>query len=378
MATRGPARGFLAAFFGGLLVLFGGVLAVTAGIDPYGLSPLDPDLGSLNSRRMERRQLDRMIKPIEAIERQPKTLLLGTSRVRQGFAAAGFDGTGLAPVYNLGLNFSSLDESTALLETILPYLPSVKTIVFEFNFVHYHLPKGPHGVPVSTADLLHDLATAFLSTDALAASVRTVLQNRNYTGHYYWIHPDGMMVMSPASMLQDIENFYANVVTPFHVFQSGPVQAKILSDLRAICDRYRIDCIFAVLPYLPNDLAYYDETGNFASFVQAKRELLEAGFPVLDMTLFNPVTAEPLSDGMTYWTDVNHFKPLVGGYIADRLAGRENPSIPESFGIWLTEENFAPRMAEWRAGLDAWKAAHPEAVSRIRATLARKASVPPQ
>ncbi|MEQ8349102.1 MAG: hypothetical protein RIB84_16200 [Sneathiellaceae bacterium] len=369
-----PARRFVAVFLIGLLASFGGILAVTAGIDPYGLSPLDPDLGSLNAIRMERRQLDRMIKPLEAIEQQPRTLLLGTSRVRQGFDGDSFAGTGLAPAYNLGINFSSLNESTTLLETILPFLPSVETIVFEFNFVHYYYPKGPQGVPAGWQDLLHNLATAFLSTDAVAASIRTVLANRNYSGHYFWIEEDGLMFMSPASMVQDIENFFTNVVRPFPRFASGPVQQGMLQHLKAICDRHGIRCIFAVLPYLPADLAYSDINGNWDGLVAAKREIM-ADFPILDMTMFNRITTEPLSDGMTYWTDVNHFKPLVGSYIADRLAGRENPEIPENFGIWLTGETFAARMAEWRAGMDAWKAAHPDAVARIQASLERNPPV---
>lgn len=363
-----PARRFLACYLLGLIATFGAVLTVTAGVDPYGLSPLHPDLGSFNAVRMERRQLDRMIKPLEAIERQPKTLLLGTSRVRQGFDADDFAGTDLAPVYNLGINFSGLVESAVLLETILPFLPSVETIVFEFNFVHYYMAKGPKGVPTSWADLLHDLATAFLSTDALAASARTVFANRNYIGHFYWIEEDGLMFMSPASMLKDLENYFAHVVRPFPRFEAGPQQTSMLQHLKTICDRYGVRCIFAALPYLPVDLAYYDMTGNWDRLASSKRDVLEH-FPLLDLTMFNRITEEPLADKMTYWTDVNHFTPLVGSYIADRLAGRENPEIPENFGIWLAEEDLAQRMAEWRDGLDAWRDAHPDYVRRIRASL---------
>lgn len=319
-----PARRFVAVFLIGLLASFGGILAVTAGIDPYGLSPLDPDLGSLNAIRMERRQLDRMIKPLEAIEQQPRTLLLGTSRVRQGFDGDSFAGTGLAPAYNLGINFSSLNESTTLLETILPFLPSVETIVFEFNFVHYYYPKGPQGVPAGWQDLLHNLATAFLSTDAVAASIRTVLANRNYSGHYFWIEEDGLMFMSPASMVQDIENFFTNVVRPFPRFASGPVQQGMLQHLKAICDRHGIRCIFAVLPYLPADLAYSDINGNWDGLVAAKREIM-ADFPILDMTMFNRI------DGAAQRRDdlLDRREPLQA---AGRLLYRRPPRGPGESG----------------------------------------------
>lgn len=366
-----PAGHFLIAFLLGFLGVFGAVLAVTSVVDPYGLSPLDPDLGSFNATRMERRQLDRMIKPIEAIERQPKTLLLGTSRVRQGFDPDDFDGTGFAPVYNLGINFSSLTESIVLLNTILPFLPSVENIVFEFNFVHYYYPAIPENLPTDLADLLHDGATAFLSTDALAASVRTVLKNRNYAGHRYWIEEDGMMLQAPGSMLQDIENFFANVVSPGDRWQARAKQSEMLQELRTLCDGHGIRCIFAVLPYLPDDLAYYDMMGNWGGLVSAKRDVMQH-FPVLDLTLFNRITNEPLSNRMTYWTDVNHFTPLVGSYIADRLAGRDNPELPGNFGVWLAPETFDARMAEWRAGLEAWGASHPDDVHRIKTTLNRK------
>lgn len=367
-----PARRFLKTFLLGLAGIFGLVLLVTAGIDPYGLSPLEPDLGDLNATRMERRQLDRMIKPIEAIERQPKTLLLGTSRVRQGFDPDDFAGTAYDPVYNLGINFSSLTESIVLLETILPLMPSVETIVFEFNFVHYYFPAVPKNLPTNWADLLHDAATAFLSMDALAASARTVLANKNYRGFYYWIEDDGLMVPSPSSLVQDLENFFTNVVTPGRKWDVRPQQREMLARLRAICDAYGIRCIFAALPYLPADLAYYDMIGNWESLEDAKRDVLQ-DFPLLDLTMYNRITTEPIDADMSYWTDVNHFTPLVGSYIADRLAGRENPDIPENFGVWLTPETFPARMKEWRAGLEAWKAANPGYVQRIQATLDRKA-----
>ncbi|MEQ8349105.1 MAG: hypothetical protein RIB84_16185 [Sneathiellaceae bacterium] len=369
---RKPAGRFLKTFLLGLAGVFALVLAVTLAIDPYGLSPLHPDLGSLNATRLERKQLDRMIKPIEAIERQPRTLLIGTSRVRQGFDPDDFADMDLAPVYNLGINFSSLTESIVLLEAILPFLPSVETIVFEFNFVHYYFPAVPKNLPTDWADLLHDGATAFLSVDALAASVRTVLGNRSYFDFPLRIEADGMMVQAPNMIPGDIENFYTNVVAPGRRWTAGSQQRDMLGRLREICDRYGIHCIFAVLPYLPADLAYYDMIGNWPALVASKRDVMQH-FPVLDLTMYNRITTEPLSGQMAYWTDVNHFTPLVGSYIADRLAGRENPEIPENFGIWLTEDNFEARMAEWQDGLEAWKAANPEPLRRIRETIDRKA-----
>ena len=180
-------------------------------------------------------------------------------------------------------------------------------------------------------------------------------------------------MMHPASghMLEDIENFYTNVVTPAGRWQAGPKQQQMLDELGAICDAHGVRCIFAVLPYLPNDLSYYDMVGNWEALVAAKRDLMQR-FPVLDLTLLNRITNESPSNAMMYWTDVNHFTPLVGSYIADRLAGRENPELPANFGVWLTPETFDARMAEWRAGLDAWKADHPDALRRIQATLDRK------
>ena len=366
-----PARRFLTSFLLGLAGSFGLVLAITMTVDPYGLSPLHPDLGEVNAMRLERRQLDRMIKPLEAIERQPKTLLIGTSRVRQGFDPDDFAGTAFAPVYNLGINFSSLTESIVLLDAILPFLPSVRRIVFEFNFVHYYFPAVPKNLPADWTDLLHDAATAFLSMDALAASLRTVLGNLNYFGFSLHIETDGMMVPVPNMIPGDIENFYTNVVAPGRRWTAGPQQREMLGRLRAICDDHGIDCIFAVLPYLPADLAYYDMIGNWPALVASKRDVMQ-DFPVLDLTMYNRITTEPLSGQMQYWTDVNHFTPLVGSYIADRLAGRETPEVPENFGVWLSPESFEARMAEWHDGLMAWKAANPEPLRRIRETIDRK------
>ncbi|HEY9079480.1 hypothetical protein [Magnetovibrio sp.] len=366
----GMEKRYLIAFLGAFTVLSGLVLAVTLVIDPYGISPFKVNIEGVNAARVERMRLDRMIKPLDVLNRKPKTLFIGTSRVKEGIDPDSFTGTRFAPVYNLGIDFSSLTESVSLLETLLPHNPQVKYVFLELNFIHFYGP-GPVRVATNTRELVLDTATAAFSTDALIASISTALKNSFYFGHGYWLEDNGLVNLPPMTMMGDLENFFNSVVSKVGNLEISTVQIDFSERISSICTRHKVQCAYVILPYQPVDLAHLKLGGGWEAIEQVKRFSMTY-LPTWDFTLYNSITNEPLKEGMSYWIDVNHFTPKVGGYIAKRLLGQRAPEIPENFGVLLSPENIETTLSDWRKGRDLWLAANPDLVKRIEAGIRNK------
>jgi hypothetical protein len=66
----------------GAAALFAGSTLI---IDPFGISPISVTIPSINTVKIARHNNDRLVKPFDAIARRPRTVIIGTSRVKQAF-----------------------------------------------------------------------------------------------------------------------------------------------------------------------------------------------------------------------------------------------------------------------------------------------------
>lgn len=365
----GPStyRRYLAVFFGASLAVAGLTVWLSLSVDPFGVSPLRGS-GTLDDYvRYERSRVDRLVKPLDVLRRQPKTLLIGTSRVKQGFDPDDLRGTPLWPAYNLGIDFSSPTETAALLELLLARVPSVETAIIEVNFSHFFFP-GPVTVPRSGADLAESHAKAFFSWPAVKASLLTVLKNRNFPSGVDWLHPDGLKEPGVDLMLKDIDNFFDRYLGPRLVGHwDRPLDAPraLFDRIDRACRAYAVRCIYAVFPYNPLDLAHHDAAGQWPDLEKVKR-FFAARDGFYDFTQFGEFSNEPYGNDMDYWIDINHFTPRVGDHIGAVINGDRLPDTPPGFGRYVTDENIDESLQDWRRGLDDWKRANGDFVARIR------------
>ena len=204
-------RRFLAWLFG--TCLLGALLAALfcRAVDPY-LVFGSPRVAGLNDIKTAITQHEPMMKAYQASRSCARTVILGSSR-----SGVGLDPDSLAwpiamrPVYNLSVAGTDLDDGLKLLKVLLAHcgvqnMPTTLIVGLDFeSYLQPVLPPGTKAAARNEADqqqddrlrqlavsgfgpitsntrLLKDLATALLTTNALADSVGTVVASARSAG----------------------------------------------------------------------------------------------------------------------------------------------------------------------------------------------------
>src|SRR4051812_23549538 len=117
-----------------LLSILASLLAVVAFnqlVNPYGISFVNIKIEGFNARTMVRTKHDRVVKLYDVLNTRPRTVILGTSRVKQGFDPAFLSSTAYAPVYNAGIDMASIAEYRRFLEAYARNNPPIKNVFLE-------------------------------------------------------------------------------------------------------------------------------------------------------------------------------------------------------------------------------------------------------
>lgn len=363
-------RRYAWAFVAFALLCAGLVLAVTLLIDPYGTSPLGLDIERVNAIRTERVSLDRLVKPADVLKLRPRTLIFGSSRIKEGFDPADFGGD-YAPAYNFGVDFAGPVYAKAMLETLLPLVPEIKYVFIELYHTHF-LSLNP-AQPPGFADLAQDYATMFFSGQSLKATYRTIFKNRNYFDFTHWLHPTGAVELWPSDLPSDSRQFVAQSYWVTHIpdWRFGARQADYLRDTLALCARYGVECRFIMPPVHPIHLTFEQMMGHWADLEAIKRGVIGSA-AVYDFTAYRGYGDEKIQLRDKHWLDVNHFTHSVGRSMADILVGRRQPEAGDPFGIVLTPQNIDSALAFWREERDAWMRNNPDWVAAIAARIKEK------
>ena len=77
-------------------------------VDPLGISPIRIAIAGFNEWKPLRQDYDRIVKPYDGVRRShPRTIFIGSSRIKQTIDPKLFAGTRFAPAYNAGINGSA-------------------------------------------------------------------------------------------------------------------------------------------------------------------------------------------------------------------------------------------------------------------------------
>jgi hypothetical protein len=180
----------------GILFWTAAYFAYTLVIDPYGVSPWRVPLERVNHYKPKRVDIDRLIKPYEVWRYQPRTVFLGTSRIHQSMDPAALDGTAFAPAYNASIPASSLGMNIAHLQQYLELDDRLDTVIVEL-FLYNFLGQGQERAPKTVAEYALNVATLFVSADALWAATQTWFHNRKRGVPVYEITPGGYFYYPP-------------------------------------------------------------------------------------------------------------------------------------------------------------------------------------
>jgi hypothetical protein len=76
-------------------------------VDPIGISPIRIAIAGFNEWKPLRRDYDRLVKPYDVARSQPRTIFIGSSRIKQTIDPRLLASTEFAPAYNAGINGSA-------------------------------------------------------------------------------------------------------------------------------------------------------------------------------------------------------------------------------------------------------------------------------
>lgn len=370
--TRTIERTFLPALLGYIALMTLAFVGVVALVDPYGVSPI----GAF-PYKPKRIGIDRMLKPYEVWQKQPKTIFMGTSRVHQSMDPSVLDGTEFAPAYNAAIPASTIRENEENLRKFLTFDPAIKHVVMEVFFYNFQRGDSPFPAPHEGWSWLgRTSASLNFSIDALRASFDTL--KANATPHRESeVRPGGYWTPAPSFQSYFPADIYIRNIVEIHrrMPASAPLQDSqfaALDRIVALCREHDVKLTLVILPNYPWDDYRLRSVGYWPTLEEFLRRM-SAYDNVVSFSQYNDMTSEPPSQQMQWWYDPIHPGRAYGDLMLKALSGQADPQMPANLMRPITPETVEAVIAERRGGLDEWVVANPDFAAEFDA--ARDAAI---
>ena len=346
--------GYLRSVALAVLLMFALFLAFTWIIDPYGVSPLRASLPRVNVLKPKRLDIDRLIKPLEVWRDQPRTVLLGTSRIHQSIDPSGLDGTRLAPAYNASIPASTLNENANHLERFFALDKRLRVVfveLFIYNFVNPAPPDQP------SQSFIEGGASLFLSAGAAFGSVQTLAFNLFGRGNSaqvarggFWVPPAEFRTSFGQTAFIDETMKMHRRLPPLAIQEAAFAALDRIVD---ICRRNDAELHLIITPGYP-----WDDYGLLSMGYWPVLEIwlrrVSSYENVISFSQYNALLEEPPAPIMEYWNDPIHFNLAMGRKMLAALRGAPEPDTPANFMRRVTPDTVEAVIRERRSGLDDW------------------------
>jgi hypothetical protein len=371
-------------YYWGISALAVGIitLSTTLIIDPYGLYTII-NIDGINQQKEGVRSKIRFVKTLELPLRQPKTILLGTSRVHDGINPAHSALQEKAPVYNLAVDMNRIHETLALLNHAIENSKIERVILGLDLFMFNSLQRQNHdfdqtltGRKIGYSDYL---APTLLSRTALYDSYRTLkvsiaqpervefLRNgyrpqafyglKNFQGSHYYTN---WIFLTPKDQGTKYYNHLAVDDEVFLEFE------KII----IICKKNNIDMRLYINPaHAHLDGEGLIALGKWHLLEEWKRRIVSISslynVPVWDFSGYNSVTTEKIQSPMDYYWDSSHFTEKVGNWIIDIIFNKPS-SAPSDFGFLVTPNNIEAHLSSIRTARENYASKGRTVIERLQ------------
>jgi hypothetical protein len=331
---------------------------------------------------------------------EPETLLVGSSRVLGGLDPDHPTLAG-ARAFNFGLPGTTYCDFANHLRQIAPrgHLRRVVIGLDIFGANAYFEQPGC-ALPPELANAALAFPRVLLSIDTVTDARRTITRRHDLDPNIWQPTPNGLAAIDPRTVEKQggpnatfrhfeqltLANSYFPL--PLCTFgledpQSGRFPLRWLERLLADAYEKGMEVTLVINPEHARMTEALVAAGLWTEYERWYREIVAinarlaqaAGrppFPIWDFGGFNSVTTEPVppADQRTgrmrnYW-DASHYTKEVGDLMLERAFG-SGAGVPADFGVRVTPENVAARLAAIAAARDAWAAAHPADVADVRA-----------
>ncbi|NJL83991.1 MAG: hypothetical protein HC890_15635 [Chloroflexaceae bacterium] len=346
--------------------------AVNVVIDPYGV--FATPLGKFNHSKPKLDNNDRLFKAIEITRSQPRTIVMGSSRAKQGLDPGHPALAAHPPVYNLAINGPNFYEQRRYLEHAIANQPELKTIVlgidfFAFNANLANQPTFAENRLEKRGLILTDFLNAVFSFDALAASQATIAESFKEQQIENIYEQLGYLPNEATTDIDLIEwRFREGVKLYFELHWDHQLSEAYLADFAAIvrrCQEKNIALKIFISPAHATQWEAIRATGRWETFEDWKRRVV-AITPVWDFSGYNSVTTEAIASQMQNYFDNSHYTKRVGDWVFDRVFDWEENQVPTDFGVLLTPENIEAHLLRIREDRQRWAAANPQQVQSVK------------
>jgi hypothetical protein len=327
---------------------------------------------------------------------QPRTLLLGNSRIEVGFNPdSPAWPAGLQPVFNAGLSGRDLPIAAKMFEDLLT-MSEVRYLIVGLDVLDFIRPEttpesSGRVYAGSDQDRLHsDMASDFrvaiaraqdvfeatLTIDATIDSVTTILtqgsdapttspRGFNPLNEYVaYVRSHGFRDLFEQKQRQYVARFAAYRPMTF-ADPSTSLNFRALREILTTARLHQVEVVLIIYPYHAWVMDLLRQTGLWTTLEEWKRAVVrvssmtdQSGHTrIIDFSGYNAYTTEEVpsvddtSSIMRWYWEPGHFRPALGDRIIGRLFGEAN----DGFGRDLTPETIEPVIAVIRAEADARK-----------------------
>lgn len=308
-----------ATLFGLLLVVLATAGSYVYSADPYWLFSADPVW--VRENRGHNHVLDvnmRFAKSLEVVARQPRAIVIGSSRVYRGMSTEEIrDGS----VYNLGISSLRITEVHAFLSHALRWTDVDRVAIGLDDFMFDSHRPYEAGFDPTLADF-HYLFKAVPASMLTLMAVRdaTTVLNGDGTVDGAWTYHGykHSYVRLPSDAARVLGTFYNSPMT---------ATEREYDELRAIIALARgrdIALHLFISPLNQSMVARMKERGLYTNFVAWKEQVAaiarESDITLYDLSESNPYHRDSVENGSTeHWIDPSHYSPVVGRWILQRI-----------------------------------------------------------
>jgi len=378
-SSTAPLDRFIQIWLLTLCLVSSGIAGLNWLINPYGIYKASPTIGGFNQIKPEKANRDRLVKAAGILHQQPKHLIIGSSRTKQGIDP---DHSAIdVPAYNASLNGISSYELRRYIEHAIATQPDLQQVTVGVDFFMFNervnIPDGPPESGVAEPEPKgnvqsgfaeyrigrshlspKDIFTTTFSLDAIVSSYDALIASQQ-SPNAAPANENGFAPRDIATdqdtkwrFKYDLSIFFAR----HNQFELSDDTLKDFAQIVQLCKDAEIELTVFISPAHAVQWEAIAQTVTWNTFEQWKRELV-ALTPVWDFSGYHSVSTEPVRSGMTYYRDNSHYRPIVGNWVLSRLFGtaHSKASIPDDFGIRLTPENVETHLASIRSDRRKWR-----------------------
>lgn len=342
-------------------------------IDPYGIFN-SPKFTGINQVKSGKEYHDRLFKAIDIERIKPITILLGSSRTKQGLNPAHPALKSNQPAYNLGLNGANPYEQLRYLQHAIKNNNKLKMVIigidfFMFDAFNTNQPDFSEDRLEKQNITLQDATSAIFSLDAVDSSIKTIMASirepekevSNLNGFMPYQHINLDKAVTEWRFQNSIRIYLK--LHPKYNFST-----KYLSDFKAIvdiCKQHGITLKVFISPAHATDEETIRATGDGPTLETWKREIAKI-VPFRDFSGYNSITTEPIGGHMRNYADSSHYREEIGNLVLNRILSYQEKRVPEDFGVLITPTNIEEHLAKIRADREEWVKNNPEAVNLVQ------------